>query len=70
MIRALELLKVIDMTIHLKKIQKYEIDLARCVFKSNGSEDHADMMDALSNVNKIGLKFRNTSPQIPMHREE
>jgi hypothetical protein len=36
MIRALELLKEIDMTIDLKKIKKYEIDLGRGIFKSNG----------------------------------
>lgn len=70
MIRALELLKVIDMTIDLKKIKKYEINLARGVFKSNGREDHADMMDALANIDRIGLKVEHTSPPLHMHREE
>ncbi|OQW69538.1 MAG: hypothetical protein BVN34_04280 [Proteobacteria bacterium ST_bin12] len=67
MIRALELLKVIDMTIDLKKIKKYEIDLGRGVFKSNGREDHADMMDALANIDRIGLKVQHTSPPTPKH---
>ncbi|MDD2933723.1 MAG: tyrosine-type recombinase/integrase [Methylotenera sp.] len=67
MIRALELLKVIDMTIDLKKIKKYEIDLGRGVFKSNGREDHADMMDALSNIDRIGLKVQHISPPAPIH---
>lgn len=67
MIRALELLKIIDMTIDLKKIKKYEIDLARGVFKSNGREDHADMMDALSNIDRIGLKVQHINPPAPKH---
>lgn len=67
MIRALELLKVIEMTIDLKKIKKYEIDLARGVFKSNGREDHADMMDALANIDRIGLKVQHISPPTPTH---
>ena len=67
MIRALELLKVIDMTIDLKKIKKYEIDLAKGIFKSNGREDHLDMMDALSNIDRIGLKVQHTSPPTPKH---
>lgn len=65
MIRALELLKVIEMTIDLKKIKKYEIDLGKGIFKSNGREDHADMMDALSNIDRIGLKVQHTSPRPP-----
>lgn len=67
MIRALELLKVIDMTIDLKKIKKYEIDLARGVFKSNGREDHQDMMEAIHNIERIGLKVQQTSPPTPKH---
>lgn len=67
MIRALELLKVIDMTIDLKKIKRYEIDLARGVFKSNGREDHQDMMEAIHNIERIGLKVQQTSPPTPKH---
>lgn len=68
MIRALELLKVIDMTIDLKKIKKYEIDLARGVFKSNGREDHMDMMDALSNIDRIGLKVQHVNRRAILSR--
>ena len=65
MIRALELLKMIDMTIDLKKIKKYEIDLQNGIFKSNGREDHQDMMEALTNIERIGLKVQHISPPTP-----
>ncbi|NOS96218.1 MAG: hypothetical protein HOP26_07330, partial [Methylotenera sp.] len=56
MIRALELLKVIDMTIDLKKIKKYEIDLEKGIFKSNGNDDHKNMLEALDSIDRIGMK--------------
>jgi integrase len=64
-IRALELLKVIDMAIDPNKIKKYEIDLGRGVFKSNGAEDHKNMLEALSNIDKIGVFKKTQSPPAP-----
>ena len=65
MIRALELLKLIDMNIDIKKLKKYEIDVGKGIFKSNGREDHADMMDALTNIDRIGIKVQQISPPTP-----
>lgn len=64
-IRALELLKVIDMAIDPDKIKKYEIDLCRGVFKSDGAEDHKNMLEALSNIDKIGVFKKTQSPPAP-----
>lgn len=55
MIRALELLKVIEMTIDLKKIKKYDLDLANGIFKSNGADDHRNMMEALETIGRLNL---------------
>ena len=67
MIRALELLKVIEMTIDLKKIKKYEIDLEKGIFKSNGNDDHKNMLEALDSIDRIGMKSKLISPPAPIH---
>ena len=43
--------------------RKYEIDLGRGIFKSDGDEDHQRMREALSDIERIG-PFK-TSPQPP-----
>lgn len=64
-IRALELMKAIDMTIDPSKIKKYEIDIERGIFKSNGTEDHRNMLEAISKVENIGVFRKKPAPQPP-----
>jgi len=64
-IRALELIIAIDMTIDPSKIKKYEMDLERGIFKADGPEDHRNMMDALSKVENIGIFRKKPAPQPP-----
>ena len=64
-IRALELIKAIDMAIDPSKIKKYEIDLERGVFKSNGNEDHRNMLEAISKIENIGVFRKKPTPQPP-----
>ena len=35
------------------KFKKYEIDLSRGVFKADGAEDHAAMLNALESIGKL-----------------
>ena len=35
------------------KLKKYEIDLSRGVFKADGAEDHAAMLNALESIGKL-----------------
>lgn len=49
-LRALELLKALSMAIDKSKIRAYEMDLQRGVFKAEGPEDHARLIEALKVV--------------------
>lgn len=46
----------------------YEVDLEKGIFKSNGTrEDHQDMMDFISSIDRVGLKVQRANPPTPKH---
>jgi integrase len=51
MVRAIELLKAIGMT-----YKKFEIDIGKGIYKSDGAEDHQRMMETLAIINKGSVK--------------
>ena len=45
-------------------IRKFEIDIGRGIYKSDGEDDHKRMMETLNEIDKIGV-LRTTAPQPP-----
>jgi integrase len=65
LLAAQHLAKIFPMT-----IRKYEIDIGRGIYKSEGAEDHSRMMDALENIGKLSINKPVSQPPAVPEKEE
>ncbi|MBN9367531.1 MAG: hypothetical protein J0H59_10905 [Comamonadaceae bacterium] len=61
-LRAIALLNDLHMSQRSTPPSKYEIDIARGIFKASGAEDHKQMLEALAALTNAKVPIAQTAP--------